>query len=70
MNKEFNRDNANAKIPCADESDFYVFCRLNGFTPERFTQSDGWQGLYVELCNSCFVYYYGDDVMRFYEIEN
>jgi hypothetical protein len=68
MTKNFIRDKEAAKIPCKDESDFYIFCRLNGFTPERFTTENGWEGVYVELCNGCFVYYYGDEIMRYYEI--
>lgn len=68
--KDFDKQNANAKIPCADESDFHIFCGMNGFIPERFTQSDGWQGLYVELANSYFVYYFGESVMLFFENNN
>lgn len=65
----FIKENATAKIPCPDESDFYNFCRMNGFIPDNFVQENGWRGLVVELVCGSFVYFYGDSVMRFYEGE-
>lgn len=69
MLKNFNKGNENARIPCNDESDFHIFCGMNGFIPEQFTQDDGWQGLFVELSSGYFVYYFGEAYMCFFEME-
>lgn len=64
--REFNRYNAELLIPCPDESDFRAFCGKNGIMPYQFKQSDGWQGLYAASHSGEMVYYFGDEVMRFY----
>lgn len=64
--REFNRNNAELVLACNDESDFYAFCGKNGLTPYQFEQPDGWQGVYAETDNGNMVYYYGDEVMRYY----
>lgn len=65
-NRNFDRNNAEKTFACGDEGDFYAFCRKCGLSAQMFEQSDGWQGVYTTTDSGVMVYYYGDEVMRFY----